>query len=66
MTLRAEELKHKERFLYLSTISLLEQIKLTRSPYAVSGTLKKHKKLANFLDNYQKSTILELESKLDD
>lgn len=52
--------------LYSSIIQLLEQVKLTYGGEGLNSTLKRHKKLMLFLQKYQKTTIIDLESKITD
>ena len=52
--------------LYSSIIQLLDQVKLTYGGEGLNSTLKRHKKLMLFLQKYQKTTIIDLESKISD
>ena len=52
--------------LYSSIIQLLNQVKLTYGGEGLNSTLKRHKKLMLFLQKYQKTTIIDLESKITD
>ena len=52
--------------LYNSIISLLEQVKLTYGGEGLNSTLKRHKKMFLFLQKYQKTMIIDLESKITD
>ena len=52
--------------LYSSIMQLLEQVKLTYGGEGLNSTLKRHKKLMLFLQKYQKTTIIDLESKITD
>lgn len=52
--------------LYGSLIQLLEQVKLTYGGEGLVQTLKRHKKVMLFLQKYQKTTIIDLESKITD
>lgn len=52
-------------FIYRSIMQILADVKLTQGPIAVTSTLKRHKTVAQFLFDFQKERILELESKLD-
>lgn len=52
--------------LYSSIMKLLEQVKLTYGGEGLNSTLKRHKKVMLFLQKYQKTTIIDLESKITD
>ena len=52
--------------LYGSLMQLLEQVKLTYGGEGLIQTLKRHKKIMLFLQKYQKTTIIDLESKITD
>lgn len=52
--------------LYGSIIQLLQQVKLTYGGEGLIQTLKRHKKIMLFLQKYQKTTIIDLESKITD
>lgn len=52
--------------LYSSIIHLLDQVKLTYGGEGLNSTLKRHKKLFLFLQNYQKTLIIDLEGKITD
>ena len=52
--------------LYSSIMKLLEQVKLTYGGEGLVQTLKRHKKVMLFLQKYQKTTIIDLESKITD
>lgn len=52
--------------LYGSLIQLLQQVKLTYGGEGLNSTLKRHKKIMLFLQKYQKTTIIDLESKITD
>jgi hypothetical protein len=54
----------KKDNLYHDLISLFIEIKLIRGPLALSDTLRRHKAIALFLDEYQKTCIIDLESNL--
>lgn len=52
--------------LYNSLISLLQQVKLVHGGDGLVNTLKRHQKIRNFLTKYQKTLIIDLESKITD
>lgn len=56
--------KDKYDVLYSNIIQLLNDIKLTNGPNAVSGTLRKHPIIKKWLTQHQKSIIISIESKL--
>lgn len=49
---------------YLDIVEMLEHIKIVWGPVALNGTLKKHPKIANFVRDYQKQLIDEIEQEL--
>lgn len=49
---------------YNSLIQLLEQIKLVHGGQGLQSTLKRHKKIYNFLVTYQKKCIIDIESNI--
>lgn len=51
-------------YVYRSLCSLLADIKVSQGPLAVSATLRRHRILSDFLLDYQKCAILDLESKV--
>lgn len=52
--------------LYGDLMILLNQVKLTYGGEGLVQTLKRHKKIMLFLQKYQKTTIIDLESKITD
>ena len=52
--------------LYGSLIQLLQQVKIVHGGEGLVQTLKRHKKVMLFLQKYQKTTIIDLESKITD
>lgn len=55
----------KDDILYEDSIQLLKEVKLTESPRGVENTLRNHPKVKQFIKNYQKKLLKDLEFNLD-
>lgn len=66
IVINSNEQELADMALYGSLIQLLQQVKLTYGGEGLNSTLKRHKKILLFLQKYQKTTIIDLESKITD
>ena len=63
---KCDDQEFADMALYSNLIDLLKEVKLVHGPEGLNSTLKRHKKVALFLQKYQKTTIIDLESKITD
>ena len=64
IVINSNEQELADMALYGSLIQLLQQVKLTYGGEGLNSTLKRHKKILLFLQKYQKTTIIDLESRI--
>ena len=63
---KCDDQQFADMALYSNIMDLLKEVKLTYGGEGLNSTLKRHKKLMLFLQKYQKTTIIDLESKITD
>lgn len=59
-----DDITYDKLYIYRSLMSLLNDVKITQGPTAVSATLRRHPVVSNYLLSFQKDTILRLEGKI--